>query len=233
MHLLALVLRLVSTDSKNQNNAARSELIFHADCFVYVWITDGAFNEAKSSRELREMGNDSNEGCVEIRSVKERKRQTSIDRAWIMKQRRQNVNKEKNAHEDWEKDWYKTEKQIWAKQRGSCYHSVVDTTQYLPVIREVWGYLFLCGETTGRTYMAVHFQMSGLISLCANQHWAFLLFLLSLFLPFPLLPPTSLSTLRKHQWPVCNNQSFFTSISNILHWKEFSMNYTAGSYLLL
>ncbi len=103
-------------------------------------------------------------------------------------------------------------------------------TQHLQIIREVSipSYLFLCWETTGRTYMAVHFQMSGLISLCANQHGAFLPLLL-----FPYLLPTSLSTLRKHQWPVCNNQSFFTSISNILHWQEFSINYTTGSYLLL
>lgn len=50
--------------------------------------------------------------------------------------------------------------------------------------------LFLCLETTGWTYMAVHFQMSGLISLCANRLRAFLLFLL----PFPLVFPTSLST---------------------------------------
>lgn len=35
--------------------------------------------------------------------------------------------------------------------------------------------LFLCCETTGWTYMAVHFQMSDLISLRANQHRGFLL----------------------------------------------------------
>lgn len=106
---------------------------------------------------------------------KERKKESKTDRqtqseSLNAKQRRQNVSKENKAHEDREKDWILDRKINMNQPERQLLSLYSRYKQQLPAIREVWGYLFLCVEKTGRTYMAVHFQMSGLISLCANQH---------------------------------------------------------------
>lgn len=82
---------------------------------VLIFHANGAFKEAKSNRALREMGDDSNEGCVEIRSVEERKKETGTDRELECETKKTNVSKEEKMHmrTGIEKDSeYKTEKEI-------------------------------------------------------------------------------------------------------------------------